>query len=148
MTEKITCVDRHGGLHEVDKSTLKTRISASGVLEHQGKYLMIQTPGSELWEFPGGGLELGETIQDALEREFIEETGYEVTMGNFITVREGFFFSDSSGSAYYTLRLFYEVLLKKQDQEIASDLLKSPNELKESNTHPLSLSVLKLFTSG
>lgn len=34
---------------------------------------------SEMWEFIGGGVENGETPQDAIQREILEEVGYPVS---------------------------------------------------------------------
>lgn len=37
-------------------------------------------PYKNFWSFPGGGIELYETYQDATKREVKEETGYEVEL--------------------------------------------------------------------
>ena len=41
-----------------------------------------------LWEFPGGKIEPGETIQDCIKREIKEEIGIEVLVKNCLTVIE------------------------------------------------------------
>lgn len=53
-----------------------------GVVEREGRFLMIQrsqqvrAPGK--WCFPGGGIEPGETPEQAIVREFQEELGVDV----------------------------------------------------------------------
>jgi 8-oxo-dGTP diphosphatase len=37
----------------------------------------------DLWSFPGGGLEFGETLEFALKREFLEETGLNIQPQQF-----------------------------------------------------------------
>ena len=59
--------------------TAEFRISAYGIIEHNGSLLMIRDGRSEQGlEFPGGGIELGQSPQEALLREIKEETGYTI----------------------------------------------------------------------
>jgi 8-oxo-dGTP diphosphatase len=39
-----------------------------------------------LWEFPGGSVEFGETLADALKREMREEYGIEIAVGELLDV--------------------------------------------------------------
>lgn len=61
-------------------------ISRTGVYgiayNNQGMIGVIKTPTG--YFLPGGGLEKGESRQQCLEREFMEETGYEIAINNFI----------------------------------------------------------------
>jgi len=38
---------------------------------------------AHFWAPPGGGLEFGEPIEEALKREFLEETGLDITITRF-----------------------------------------------------------------
>ena len=56
----------------------KIRVVAA-VVERDGHFLVCRRPAhkrhGDLWEFPGGKLEAGETIQAAARRELFEELG-------------------------------------------------------------------------
>ena len=56
---------------------------AVGVLINaQGEFLLTSRPAGKVyagyWEFPGGKLEAGESVEQALRRELIEEIGIEI----------------------------------------------------------------------
>ena len=56
---------------------------AVGVLiDSEGRFLLTSRPEGKVyagyWEFPGGKLEPGETVEQALRRELLEELGIEI----------------------------------------------------------------------
>jgi 8-oxo-dGTP diphosphatase len=55
------------------------RIRVSALLRWQGRLLLIrhEKPGKEYWLLPGGGVNSGESLVDALRRELREEVGIE-----------------------------------------------------------------------
>lgn len=52
------------------------------VLNNEGKILLIKGP-RRGWEFPGGVIELGETIEDGIIREVKEESGIDIEVIRF-----------------------------------------------------------------
>jgi 8-oxo-dGTP diphosphatase len=61
-------------------------VAVAGLVEDaQGRVLMIRSPRRD-WEFPGGQVEEGEDLVCALQREILEETGIEVTVGKLAGV--------------------------------------------------------------
>lgn len=53
-------------------------VAVGAVVIHDGKLLMVRRglpPAAGLWSIPGGRVELGETLKEAVEREILEETG-------------------------------------------------------------------------
>ena len=61
-------------------------VSVGGLIENdEGKILMIKNP-DRGWEIPGGQVEVGETLTDALKREIKEESGIDIEIGNLTAV--------------------------------------------------------------
>ncbi|HEX7483687.1 MAG TPA: NUDIX domain-containing protein [Candidatus Saccharimonadales bacterium] len=56
------------------------KVSAGGVLYHQGKFLVIKWLSEDTVELPKGTIETNETAEEACVREMFEETGYNVAI--------------------------------------------------------------------
>jgi ADP-ribose pyrophosphatase YjhB (NUDIX family) len=56
---------------------MRTNFRVTGVVIQDGRLLLIHRfkHGQEYYVFPGGGVEEGESWEDALKREMLEETG-------------------------------------------------------------------------
>ena len=58
---------------------MEPRIRVSAILRWQGRVLLCrqEKPGKEYWLLPGGGVDGGESLIEALRRELREELGIE-----------------------------------------------------------------------
>lgn len=69
-----------------------TEVAAGILLDTEGRYLLGQRPEGKpyagYWEVPGGKIEKGETIFEALKRELEEELGIEIQSSEELTVLE------------------------------------------------------------
>lgn len=59
--------------------------AAALITNPEGRVLMTRHP-VRGWEFPGGQVEEGESVLQALEREIMEETGITVSLGPLVAV--------------------------------------------------------------
>ncbi len=77
----------------------------------EGRVLLVERgkpPLAGFWSVPGGVVETGERLEDALVREVFEETGLEVTTDGIATVFERIMPDTSGGCEYhYVLVDFY-----------------------------------------
>src|SRR5689334_1295767 len=57
----------------------------AAIIRREGKFLITRRPGNVhlagLWEFPGGKVEEGESLEEALVREIVEEIAVRVSVG-------------------------------------------------------------------
>lgn len=85
----------------------RIRVRSCGILIQNGSILLVNQKGlngeKHWWSPPGGGVEFGESIADALKREFLEETGLEVKIGKLIDT------SEYINAPYHAVEFFHEV---------------------------------------
>lgn len=103
----VECITLDGHKKTVQKDDLILRPAAYGIIGHEGKLLLLKMQHTGKYHLPGGGVSVGETIEDTLQREIREETGIEIEVGRFAHFEEIFFYYDPSDRAYHGLHFYY-----------------------------------------
>lgn len=70
----------HGAIaHDnLDRRDYLIRVTLKAVImDDEGRTLVVKESGRDWWDIPGGGIDHGETIKEALARELLEEVSFE-----------------------------------------------------------------------
>jgi 8-oxo-dGTP pyrophosphatase MutT (NUDIX family) len=119
--KKVICHNLDNEEFEVDSDKLIFRPSVYGILIESDKILL-----SKQWDgydFPGGGVDKNETLEQALKREFFEETGIRVEVGRVAHAETSFFnpsHSTKYKDEYWNCPLIY-FAVKRTGGEISKD---------------------------
>ena len=103
----VNCISIKGNIKLVPKSRLVFRPSVYAVIIKDNQILMLHNRTSQKYFFPGGGIEIGETILDAIDREVAEETGLKIKVGKLLHFKEQFFYYDPNDEAFHMFNFFY-----------------------------------------
>ena len=66
---------------------IRPEVGVGAVAVHDGAVLLVRRgrgPAAGEWSVPGGHVEMGETLHEAIVREVLEETGLEVVVDRFL----------------------------------------------------------------
>ena len=116
------------------------RIRIAGLIVREGKILLAEHEkgGRRYWLLPGGGMEYGETIEEALKRELLEEAGLVIEVGRLLWIVE----SIPGDKHRHVLNLILEataleeILHPNPDRVLRDVRWKSPDELESLELFP------------
>jgi 8-oxo-dGTP diphosphatase len=84
--------------------------AVGAVVVDGGRVLLVkrgQQPLKGEWSLPGGGVEVGETLVAAIQREVFEETGLMVSVGPIVEVLDRIHVSDTGRVEYHYVLIDY-----------------------------------------
>ncbi|MCD5003529.1 NUDIX hydrolase [Enterococcus saccharolyticus] len=91
-----------------DGKTYKARYGAYVVIHQDEKVIIVQAPNGAYF-LPGGEIEANETHQQAIEREMLEEVGFEVKIGQYLGEGLEYFYSSHRDTYFEHPGYFYVV---------------------------------------
>ncbi len=86
---------------------------AAGICIQNGKVLLQKPANDEGYAFPGGHCALGETNEETLIREWKEEIGADISVGELKWVAENFF--PWGGRTCHQICLYYEIEIRSDN---------------------------------
>jgi 8-oxo-dGTP pyrophosphatase MutT (NUDIX family) len=109
----IPCRTPASGLVPLRRDALRFRPAVYGIAFNAARshVLLTRTRGIEIWELPGGAVELGEPLPAALAREYAEETGVPVTVDAPVYFAQEFFTFPDASEGWASISLFSLVTL-------------------------------------
>lgn len=115
----VTCVDIEGKEYVVGVEQLRWRPSAYGIII-KDDYLLV-APQFGGYDLPGGGIELGETLERGLIREIKEESGINAKPIALLTCEDSFFALASSEKGLYVQSLLFYYHCQYKSGELSAD---------------------------
>lgn len=99
----------------------RVRVRACGLLIQNDSLLMVNhqslTTG-DFWAPPGGGVDFGESATACLQREFLEETGLEIQVSDFLFACEFIQPPLHAVELFFSVNLLTGILRKGNDPEM------------------------------
>jgi ADP-ribose pyrophosphatase YjhB (NUDIX family) len=102
---KVVCRGTDSSTEEVPASMLSFRPSVYGIIRKDDAVLLSREFGA--YAIPGGAVEIGEPIQEALVREIEEETGLSVSVGELIHLADSFFIHPARKTKHHSILMYY-----------------------------------------
>jgi nucleoside triphosphatase len=89
------------------------------IVNKEGKILLAKShKWFDKYTLPGGHIELGETIEEAIKREVKEEVGLDVEVVEFLTMQEAIYAAEFYKKRHF---IFFDFLCRVEDQQVKLD---------------------------
>jgi ADP-ribose pyrophosphatase YjhB (NUDIX family) len=119
-------------------------VGVGGVIFKDSSVLLVkrgQEPGKGQWSLPGGVVELGETLTDALKRELLEEVSLEIEIGGLVKLLDRILRDSEQKVQYHYVIVDYWGWMVSGELRPASDVSDARfvtlNQLKKMGVHHL-----------
>jgi ADP-ribose pyrophosphatase YjhB (NUDIX family) len=103
----IKCKNNFDEMVEISVDKFFFRPSVYALIVDGDEIVAMKNKGNGKFWFPGGGVELGERIEEALKREVKEETGLNIKVGKMVFYKENFFYYQPLDEAYHAFLFFF-----------------------------------------
>ena len=137
---EVECITLDGHTKVFHKDRLILRPAAYALIVHDGKLLLLKMHHTGKYHLPGGGIHIGERMEETLKREVLEETGIEIDVMRFAHFEEVFFYYDPSDSAYHGLHFYFlcrpKTLRLLADDQVDDESAEQPRWVKILDLHP------------
>ena len=99
-------------------------IRAGALIMKEGKLLMVESSRGYLYSV-GGRIQMGETAQEAVVREVLEETGVIMPIKRLIAVHENYFYGDikpNQGKLIYEISFYFLMDVPKDFEPVCNSV--------------------------
>lgn len=130
-------------------------VSAHAVVVRDEAVLLVKRahpPGQGRWSLPGGMVELGETIREAVRREVREECGIEIEAGPVVDVADGITRDEAGRVRFHYVVVYllarYVAGEARPGEDAAAVMWAAPGDLAALDMHPAVRSLIVRTAAG